>query len=96
MPKLNEITKKVIGNTSRMKTDTAQDAFDPASKGEICPICKGKGYLYRDLPISHPEFGKLVLCDCRKEAVEAENRQRLVRLSNLTAFKDMTFQKFQG
>ncbi len=95
MPKLNEITKKVIANTSRMKDNMPQEPGDAEGTGDVCPICKGKGYLSRDLPIHHPEFGKLVLCECRKEAVDAENRQRLVRLSNLTAFKDMTFQNFK-
>ena len=96
MPKLNEITKKVIANTSRMKDNMTQEPGDAEGTGDVCPICKGKGYLSRNLPIHHPEFGKLVLCECRKEAVDAENRQRLVRLSNLTAFKDMTFQNFKA
>lgn len=95
MPKLNEITKKVIANTSRMKDDMPQDSVPPTDASEVCPICKGKGYLYRDLPINHPDFGKLVLCECRRGIVKEENRQRLVRLSNLSAFKDMTFQNFK-
>jgi DNA replication protein DnaC len=78
-----------------MKDNMPQEPGDAEGTGDVCPICKGKGYLSRDLPIHHPEFGKLVLCECRKEAVDAENRQRLVRLSNLTAFKDMTFQNFK-
>ncbi len=60
-----------------------------------CPVCHGKGYIYRDLPIHHPEFGKLVLCECRRNVVDEENRQRLVRLSNLSAFGSMTFQNFK-
>ena len=59
MPKLNEITKKVIANTSRMKDNMPQDLMDSTDSAEVCPVCKGKGYLYRDLPIHHPEFGKL-------------------------------------
>lgn len=31
-----------------------------------CRICEGIGYLRVDLPVGHPDFGQLLLCDCVK------------------------------
>ena len=39
--------------------------WDPGSPGKPdCTVCKGLGYLRQDLPVGHPLFGKLWLCDC--------------------------------
>lgn len=32
-----------------------------------CPICGGTGFLRRDLPVSHKEFGRAVPCSCKKQ-----------------------------
>lgn len=46
------------------------------------------------MPVDHPDFGKLQICTCRqKQAAEAVH-QRLYRLSNLEAFRGMTFETF--
>ena len=42
-----------------------------------CPICEGIGYLRMDLPIDHPDFGKLEMCTCRQGQVEQAIRERL-------------------
>ncbi len=60
-----------------------------------CPICGGVGYVRRDLPVGHPDFGKLEVCSCRRQEVSASERQRLLRLSNLEAFRNMTFDNFK-
>lgn len=60
-----------------------------------CPICHGVGFVRQDLPVGHPDFGKLQLCVCRqKEALRSE-REALYRLSNLEAFRNMRFETFQ-
>lgn len=60
-----------------------------------CPICHGIGFVRRDLPIDHPEFGKLSICTCRSKEVARVERMRLYRLSNLDAFSDLTFDSFK-
>ena len=60
-----------------------------------CPICGGIGYLRQDLPITDPGFGKLILCSCRERSRARQDQVRLYRLSNLDAFKDMTFESFK-
>lgn len=69
----------------------------PKSKKKVktCPICGGVGYVRRDLPIDHPDFGRLEVCDCQKEGVQRDSVQRLFEVSNLGAFKEMTFESFK-
>ncbi len=60
-----------------------------------CPICHGIGWLRRDLPIDHPDFGKIVPCSCRAEEVTQSARSRLYRMSSLDALKDLRFENFE-
>lgn len=62
---------------------------DPA-----CPKCGGLGYLRQDLPLGHPDFGKIRICDCRSEQVNREARRRLFALSNLDELGHLTFENF--
>jgi DNA replication protein DnaC len=60
-----------------------------------CPFCGGLGYLRQDLPIDHPDFGKVVVCTCRQGEVSRAVHQRLFMLSNLDALQKLTFETFQ-
>ena len=60
-----------------------------------CPICGGIGWLRRDLPIDHPDFGKIIPCSCRAEEVTQSARSRLYRMSSLDALKDLRFDNFE-
>lgn len=73
-------------NSSNTKTEINPDG--------ACPICGGVGYLRRDLPVSHPDFGKLTPCICRQNETNRTAREKLYRMSNLEAFKEMTFNSF--
>ena len=59
-----------------------------------CPICGGIGYLRQDLPIDHPEFGKIVPCNCRSDALTQSARTRLFHMSSLDALKKLRFDNF--
>jgi DNA replication protein DnaC len=48
-----------------------------------------------DLPIDHPDFGRVEICACRASEVTQSAYQRVYRLSNLQAFKQMTFENFK-
>lgn len=59
-----------------------------------CPICNGVGYIRQDLPIDHPDFGRLTMCVClQRTALESEHDRRY-QVSNLVAFKGKTFDSF--
>ncbi len=60
-----------------------------------CPICGGIGYIRRDLPITHPDFGKIVPCSCRSEEITRSARTRLFKMSSLDALKNLRFDNFE-
>ncbi|MBN1218726.1 MAG: ATP-binding protein [Anaerolineae bacterium] len=60
----------------------------------LCPICGGTGYLRQDVPVDHPNFGKLVECQCRRAEHEAKRLSNLRALSNLEVLVRFTFDKF--
>ncbi len=57
-------------------------------------MCGGVGFVRQDVPIGHPDFGRLQICACRQKQASDAVHQRLYRLSNLEAFSGMTFESF--
>ncbi len=86
-----------ISKTSSQTTSSTESSGEPALPGDPnCPICGGIGFIRQDLPIGHPDFGRLQICSCRSQAVAQANQSRLYRLSNLEAFKNMSFESFKA
>ncbi len=52
------------------------------------------GYLRVDVPLGHPDFGKLKICACRNRDVAEQVRERLFSLSHLDELQDLTFERF--
>jgi len=77
-------------------TDPVQTSRNPDLKGDPdCPFCHGLGFVGKDVPFDHPEFGKLSVCVCRTpELIEARKKQ-LYELSNLGALQEKRFTNFQ-
>lgn len=65
-----------------------------SADGAACPHCRGLGYVRADVPIGHPDFGKLLPCVCREKELEQQRLARLRALSNLDVFSHMTFETF--
>jgi DNA replication protein DnaC len=59
-----------------------------------CPLCHGAGFMALDVPITDPNFGRLISCDCKIREIQARNFVELERLSNLESFASKTFQSF--
>ena len=66
-----------------------------SSNDRVCPICKGAGYLVKDVSFGHPDFGKLYPCQCKIEELEAKRLSDLQDLSQLGKLSRMTFQSFK-
>lgn len=47
-----------------------------------------------DVPVSHPDFGRLQICTCRRGQVNQHVRDRLFALSNLNELRHLTFENF--
>lgn len=60
------------------------------------PLCGGLGVLSHEVPLDHPDFGKLFRCPNLSPASDAERQARLRRLSNLEAFADKRFDNFEA
>jgi len=88
---------KLASATTKASVDTsAVDPQQPDRAGDPnCPHCGGAGYLRRDLPVNHPEFGRVVPCVCRTDELQARFRQRLYSLSQLGRLADLTFDSFR-
>ena len=61
-----------------------------------CPDCHGIGYYRLEVPMGHPEFGRLHICTCRQGQVNQQVRQRLFELSHLEELSHLTFEHFSS
>ncbi len=96
MAHIDEILKR---NSSPPPTPPPEEeanstASAPSEQEWLCPICGGIGYLRHDVPVGHPNFGKLVPCDCRLADQEAARTRRLRAISNLDTMARFTFNRF--
>ena len=98
MEPIDETLKKIAADTSQgniRNTLSTEPAASHDWQGDPnCPLCGGVGYIRQDLPINHPDFGKLQICTCRQKTVAQMAHERLYRLSNLEAFKHFSFDNF--
>jgi DNA replication protein DnaC len=100
--KLDETLRKLSENTETGRGEIAEEMDDlnylssSNLAGDVnCPYCHGLGYLRRDLPIGHPDFGRLQICSCRQGQVSQQIHQRLFSISNLENLQHLTFENFQ-
>ncbi|MCC6704401.1 MAG: ATP-binding protein [Thermomicrobiales bacterium] len=59
-----------------------------------CPICQDTGFYILEVPVGHPQFGRLQKCNCRKVQDEARKAGDLRSLSNLNLMAHLTFENF--
>ncbi|MFN7209668.1 MAG: ATP-binding protein [Aggregatilineales bacterium] len=71
------------------------DALTLNTQTETCPICKGTGLVREDVPVGHPNFGKLFPCVCQEATYRAREIERLRKLGNLEAYAHKTFATFE-
>ena len=65
--------------------------------GEIvCPTCRGAGFLRRNVPFGHPDFGKAIECRCRKIQRKARERKQLVELSQVETLQRFEVASFEN
>jgi DNA replication protein DnaC len=79
---------------SQTTSNTDPDQPDLLGDPE-CPHCGGLGYLRLDVPLGHPDFGKVQICTCRQGQVSRQVHRRLYALSNLHELRHLTFENFQ-
>jgi DNA replication protein DnaC len=90
--KIDKTLQKIAENTSKVNSPTISSIStlgDPT-----CQYCHGAGYLRRDVPLDHPEFGKLEICICRRSQIAQKVGNRLFSMSRLDELSEMTFDNF--
>ncbi|MEW5718965.1 MAG: ATP-binding protein, partial [Chloroflexota bacterium] len=61
-----------------------------------CPICGGVGFLRRDVPVDHPDFGRAVPCVCKLRETQHAELDDLRKTSGLAHLSQMTFGAFHS
>ncbi len=61
---------------------------------DTCPICGGVGYLRRDVPVGHPDFGQPIPCQCKLQTLEEKRLADIRKASDLGSLSRMTFETF--
>jgi len=96
--KIEDILKKTAGRISKTSSQDSSK-IDPNSSSYAgdpeCEICGGVGYLRRDLPVGHPDFGRIQICTCRSGQLKQQARNDLYKMSNLDELTHLTFENFE-
>jgi DNA replication protein DnaC len=95
---LKKLVEDTVSGKSELPSEMSEVESLPTTDlaGDInCPYCHGLGYLRRDLPINHPDFGRVQICSCRHGQVAQQIHQRLFSISNLDNLQHLTFENFQ-
>jgi DNA replication protein DnaC len=61
---------------------------------EVCPACKGAGWLRHDVPFGDPNFGRAFMCDCLASNVDERDKATAFQASNLEALPHLKFETF--
>jgi DNA replication protein DnaC len=84
-----------LTNTSRANTDTSSkgEVYLPSEEGagEICPICKGAGFVHPALDSGKVDFSRVVPCRCSKGELRKKKTEYLEKYSNLGSLSQLTF-----
>jgi DNA replication protein DnaC len=77
-------------NGNSPSDSSAPPADEPADVR--CAVCHDVGFVRREVPLDHPEFGRALPCKCVHEEEQDAKVARLQRYSNLGPLTRLTFQ----
>ena len=65
MQRIETVLERARASSPPQPPQKPAPRFESSPRGE-CDRCKGAGFVYVDVPLGHPDFGKAVPCGCRK------------------------------
>ena len=94
MEEIGEVLRRLdAGSAPGIETDGLIQP--PAGAEHPCGRCGGRGWFTPEVPVGHPEFGRMIACECQQERVEEERHARLLRYSNLGHLTRFTFERLE-
>jgi DNA replication protein DnaC len=80
-------------NISRANTDTSSKGDIPPEEDarEICPVCRGAGFVHPTLDSGKVDFSRVVPCQCSKGELRKKKTEYLEKYSNLGSLSQLTF-----
>ncbi|MBN1992321.1 MAG: ATP-binding protein [Anaerolineae bacterium] len=94
MERIDEILQRHTSAPPAATDDNNPQASSSSEQEWLCPICGGTGYLRQNVPVGHPNFGKLIECQCRQAERETRRLNVLRAISNLDMMARFTFDNF--
>jgi DNA replication protein DnaC len=92
MKRLDEVMSGTVAGSSKANMPTISSTSE--EKPDECPLCGGLGFVRENVPIDHPNFGKIFPCQCRLAEIEQRRLKRLRSVSNLEHMTRMRFETF--
>jgi DNA replication protein DnaC len=96
MKRLDEILKQTGAAGSLSRDAIAISSTTEDDEAPACPRCGDAGFVRKDVPFGHPDFGKAFPCQCVLAETPEERLRRLQRYSNLGSFTRFTFANLLG
>jgi len=59
--------------------------------GEICPVCKGAGFIHPALGSGKADFSRVIPCRCSRGELRKKKTEYLEKYSNLGFLSQLTF-----
>jgi len=81
--------------SSNMTDNYTPNPLDQQFGDPNCKLCLGLGFVGQDVPIDHPQFGKLQICSCRLSHTMAIKQSKLFEFSKLGNLGELTFENFK-
>jgi DNA replication protein DnaC len=85
---------EVLKNLSIPRNATPDDARVNSDDADVCPYCKGAGFVRVDAPVNSPNFSRLFPCICKREERWQRTTAELRAYSNMELVRDLTFERF--
>ena len=95
MESLGDILKRLQQQISSGAADYPAEWLAAAEEGDAapaCPVCGGRGWVRRDVPLKHPDFGRAFLCTCQRELDDGHRLERLRRFSNMGSLASVSLE----
>jgi len=86
-----EVTDEGRAYWSRIQAHAAQQRL-PAKTDPPCEICGDMGWVTKNVPVGHPDFGKAFPCTCR--TAQCMQQQRFERLFKASGLMRPQYQRF--